>query len=82
MPRTFRNFLRHPLSTLRRAASKLLTGPLKYRRGTGYDARRYWSDRFGRYGMSLRGPGNEGLSNDENRRLYAVSYTHLRAHET
>jgi len=49
---------------------KLLIAPLKYRSGNGYDARRYWQDRFERYGFSLKGVGDEGLSEAENEKMY------------
>jgi len=42
----------------------------KYGRADGYDAARYWRDRHSRYGFDLRGVGNKGLSDAENRRAY------------
>jgi SAM-dependent methyltransferase len=44
---------------------------LRYRSRDGYDAQRYWTDRFGKYGSSLRGVGHEGLSEDENQQMYS-----------
>lgn len=58
------------LGLLRRAVSKKLTGRMKYRSGTGYDAQRYWTDRFDKYGASLRGAGHEGLPEDANEKMY------------
>lgn len=55
---------------VRRILWKTVVGPLKYRRGDGYDAARYWSDRFAKYGSSPRASGDEGLSQEENERLY------------
>lgn len=55
---------------VRRILWKTVVGPLKYRRGDGYDAARYWSDRFAKYGASPRASGDEGLSQEENERLY------------
>ena len=49
---------------------KYTIGKLKYGRGDTYDAERYWSDRFEKYGASLLGPGHEGLSEDENEHMY------------
>jgi 2-polyprenyl-3-methyl-5-hydroxy-6-metoxy-1,4-benzoquinol methylase len=49
---------------------KLIVGPIRYSRGGGYDAERYWSDRFTKHGLSLRGPGNEGLTDKENSKVY------------
>jgi SAM-dependent methyltransferase len=65
-------FTADPVGTARNVWRKGLVEPLRY--GTApdaYDARRYWSNRFARYTDSLRGPGDEGLSDDENRREYA-----------
>ena len=65
--------LRHPLGTVRRTIDKVIVGPLRYRKGRGYDAQAYWGNRFSRYGRSLRGPGDEGLSETDNDRDYAVA---------
>ena len=60
-----------PFDFVRRAVLKGVVGPLKYRSRRGYDARRYWGDRFRRYGVSsIRGAGHEGLSEEENRQQY------------
>jgi len=66
----FTKFLKNPFGTLRRALQKKVIGPLKYGRGRGYDAEAYWRDRFARYGLSLRGAGDEGLSEEQNRQEY------------
>jgi SAM-dependent methyltransferase len=55
---------------LKRVLFKTLTGPLKYGRKNGYDAARYWGDRFARYGGSLRGAGHEGISEEANEEMY------------
>ncbi|MBE3068940.1 MAG: class I SAM-dependent methyltransferase [Planctomycetes bacterium] len=49
---------------------KLIVGPLKYGRRNGYDAQRYWGDRLGKHGMSLDGPGDEGIDEKANRLEY------------
>lgn len=59
-----------PVGFVLRACYKLLIAPLKYRSGRGYDAQRYWQDRFERYGFSLQGVGDEGLSEAENEKMY------------
>ena len=61
---------KNPLGLLGRAFNKLLIAPLKYRSRRGYDAARYWQDRFAKHGFSLKGVGDEGLSEDENNRMY------------
>lgn len=58
---------------VRRAIQKTLIGPLRYRRGDGYDAQRFWEHRFSRYGTSLRGAGHEGRTEEENRREYEAA---------
>lgn len=55
---------------LRRLFFKLISGPIRYRRGTGYNAEAYWRDRFDRYGLALRGAGHEGLSEAANAAEY------------
>jgi SAM-dependent methyltransferase len=55
---------------LKRAISKKLTGRIKYRSRAGYDAQRYWSDRFEKYGPSLQGAGHEGLTEEANEKMY------------
>ena len=65
--------LRDPFGTARRTIDKVIVGPLRYRKGRGYDAQAYWGNRFSRYGESLRGPGDEGLSETDNDRDYAIA---------
>ncbi len=60
-----------PLGFLRRVFYKLIVGPLRYRRGAGYDAERYWRDRFQKYGISFKAVGHEGLTEEENRAAYS-----------
>jgi 2-polyprenyl-3-methyl-5-hydroxy-6-metoxy-1,4-benzoquinol methylase len=55
----------------RRAIFKGIIGPMRYGRSAGYDARRYWQDRLGKYGPSLRGAGHEGLSESDNAQMNA-----------
>jgi len=55
---------------VRRVIYKILIAPLKYRTKGGYDAARYWSDRFARYGTAMKGVGDEGLSERDNREMY------------
>ena len=73
MNTTVKKVLRDPLGAARRTIEKVVVGPLRYRKGRGYDAEAYWGDRFSRYGRSLRGPGDEGLSETDNDRDYAVA---------
>lgn len=44
---------------------------IKYGAGNDYDAAKYWHDRFSKYGLSLKGAGNEGISEEENEKIYA-----------
>jgi len=62
-----------PVGFFRRAVHKLIYGPVRYRGKRGYNAERYWTDRLRDYGSSLKGPGHEGLSDLENKRIYDSS---------
>lgn len=59
-----------PIGLLRRAVTKLLVAPIKYRSAHGYDAAKYWEDRLSKHGRSLKGVGDEGLSEEENLKMY------------
>ena len=63
-------FLQNPAGFIKRAAYKTFIGPLKYKKGDRYDAPRYWNDRFSKYGLSILGPGDEGLTEEQNNRMY------------
>lgn len=67
----FDRLKKDPFGFLSRAFYKLVIGPLRYRRGEGYDAERYWRDRFQKYGKSFKAVGHEGLTEEENRAMYA-----------
>ncbi|OKH40208.1 hypothetical protein NIES2119_04640 [[Phormidium ambiguum] IAM M-71] len=58
------------LQQFTRGLSKVIIGPIIYGRKDDYDAQKYWSDRFSKYGDSLKGPGHEGLSEQENEKAY------------
>lgn len=60
-----------PFGALRRALRKTVVDPRRYRTEEGYDAARYWSDRFARHGDNLHSVGNEGLSTEANEAEYA-----------
>lgn len=49
-----------------RYINKGLVGPIIYWKGSDYNAKNYWQDRFSKYGMSLKGVGNDNLSEREN----------------
>lgn len=55
---------------LRRLVFKTVIGPRRYRTENGYDAQRFWGDRFRKYGTGLRGSGDEGLSEAQNQLVY------------
>jgi 2-polyprenyl-3-methyl-5-hydroxy-6-metoxy-1,4-benzoquinol methylase len=67
---TWKKLTRDPVGALARLWQKTVVGPLRYRRGADYDAERYWRERFDKYGLSLRGPGDEGLSDQDNAAMY------------
>jgi 2-polyprenyl-3-methyl-5-hydroxy-6-metoxy-1,4-benzoquinol methylase len=59
------------LNTLvKKAFYKLIIGPLKYGKKDDYNATKYWHDRYLKYGDSIKGPGNESLSESENWEMY------------
>jgi 2-polyprenyl-3-methyl-5-hydroxy-6-metoxy-1,4-benzoquinol methylase len=59
------------LKTLvKKAFYKLIIGPLKYGKKNDYNATKYWHDRYLKYGDSIKGPGNESLSESENWEMY------------
>ncbi|HPQ69001.1 MAG TPA: class I SAM-dependent methyltransferase [bacterium] len=60
----------NPIGFARNALRKLIVDPAKYKTGEDYQAEMYWRDRFVKHGMSLAGPGDEGLKEEENRRMY------------
>jgi 2-polyprenyl-3-methyl-5-hydroxy-6-metoxy-1,4-benzoquinol methylase len=55
---------------LRRVVFKTVTGPRRYGTEGGYDAQRFWADRFRKYGTGLRGSGDEGRSEAQNQAAY------------
>ena len=67
---TISKIVQDPIGFLGRALYKLFVAPLKYRGRHGYDAGRYWQDRLSRHGLSLRGVGDEGLSEEDNEKMY------------
>lgn len=79
MNSSVKKVLRDPIGAVRRTVDKLVVGPLRYRKGRSYDAQAYWGNRFSRYGSSSRGPGDEGLSETDNDRDYAVAGETFRA---
>jgi 2-polyprenyl-3-methyl-5-hydroxy-6-metoxy-1,4-benzoquinol methylase len=74
LKRLLDKFMADPLGTTRNVWRKGVVEPVRYGAAADtYDARRYWSNRFARYSDSLRGPGDEGLSDEENRREYQAA---------
>jgi 2-polyprenyl-3-methyl-5-hydroxy-6-metoxy-1,4-benzoquinol methylase len=64
-------FKKDPLGFIKRTIYKTTIGLIKYGRAGDYDAANYWRDRFAKYGKSIKGPGDEGLSEEENKAMYA-----------
>lgn len=67
----FVNQLSQSLNLAIRGFYKLIVAPIIYGKKDDYDAQRYWSDRFSKYGNSLKGVGHEGISEQENEKAYA-----------
>jgi SAM-dependent methyltransferase len=59
-----------PVGLIKRGLYKLIVGPLRYGKGQDYSADKYWQDRFTKYGLSFKGAGHEGLSEEENKKVY------------
>lgn len=57
----------------KRVVYKLMIGPILYGKKGGYNAHQYWQDRFTRYGESIKGPGNEALTERENNQMYETA---------
>lgn len=71
MATAFSRFKKDPPGFIKRMLYKTTIGLIKYGRADGYDAVRYWQDRFSKYGHSIKGPGDEGLTEAENAEMYA-----------
>jgi SAM-dependent methyltransferase len=71
MADAFSRFKKDPAGFIKRMLYKTTVGLIKYGRADGYDAARYWRDRLSKYGQSIKGPGDEGLSEGENLKMYA-----------
>jgi len=67
----------NPLGLLQRAMFKIFIAPFKYRKGTDYNAKKYWQDRFSKYGKTLTASGDEGLSEEENRHDYELAANNI-----
>lgn len=68
--RILSKFLKDPLGFIRRTVYKTIILPCKYSKGGDYNAEKYWEDRFSKYGSSIRGVGDEGLSEEDNQKMY------------
>jgi SAM-dependent methyltransferase len=62
---------RQAVRLVQTAVRRVVLDPLRYRQGQGYDAQRFWGDRFRRHGLSLMGSGLERLSDHDNVAMYA-----------
>ncbi|MFC1563368.1 class I SAM-dependent methyltransferase [candidate division KSB1 bacterium] len=65
-----KKFVKDPFGFIKRAFYKIVLGPLKYGKKDGYDATKYWNDRFSKYGYNLQGAGDESKSVEENEEMY------------
>lgn len=57
------------LRAIKRRAMNAI-GRFQYGQRSGYNAKHFWEDRLSRYGLGLRGVGNEGSSVQENTEEY------------
>lgn len=65
--------VRNPVAMTGRFVKKKVIEPRRYRSGSGYEAERYWEERFERHGNNLRAVGDEGKTVDENSREYETA---------
>lgn len=63
-------FCHDPIGFFGRAMYKVFLAPLKYKKKGGYDAGRYWHDRFKKHGLSFKSVGDEGLNDEQNQAMY------------
>ena len=70
MQRFFKKLAANPFSYLGHLFYKYTIAPWKYGQGDDYRADRYWEDRFRQKGATLTAVGDEGLSLEENRKMY------------
>ncbi len=75
MMAVWKRFAQDPLGFVTRGLHKTIMGPIVYRGPDGYDAARYWRDRFLKHGRSFKAVGDEGLSDAANRRVYGQAAT-------
>ena len=68
--RILRKLVTDPFGLVRRTIAKTFLDKSRYCDGDDYNALNYWKDRFTKYHLSLKGPGDEGLSEDANQREY------------
>jgi len=61
--------IKDPIGTITRELRRRLRR-YKYQSRYVEDAEPHWANRLGKYGFDLRGVGNEGLSHEENERVY------------
>lgn len=67
---TIQRIKKDPLRVMFRALNKYIFGTIHYKKGKGYNAALYWQDRFSKYRDSIKGPGDEGLTEKENMEMY------------
>lgn len=64
-------FFVNPRRFIQAGFDKVIVGPIKYHSKNGYNNKRYWEDRFKKYGFqNFTSTGNEGLSKQENQDQY------------
>jgi len=63
-------FKKYPIGFIKTAFYKVIISPIVYGHGNGYKADEYWRDRLSNYGNSIRGVGDESLSEKDNQIAY------------
>jgi len=63
-------FIKNPLGFMKNVIYKIFVIPFKYSKNKHFNASAYWQDRLSKYGFSLKGAGDEGLSEKDNKKMY------------
>ncbi|MBS3156581.1 class I SAM-dependent methyltransferase [Candidatus Woesearchaeota archaeon] len=58
-----------------RAFRKKIVEPIKYGNKEDYNVEKYWHDRFLKYDLNIKGASNDGISEEENYRMYKWAET-------
>lgn len=67
-----RNLIHNPIGYPILVFNKMVIKKFKFKKGNDYDSLNYWEDRFKKYGLSVKGPGQESDSVQHNEARYST----------